>query len=237
MFTPAQPTFIRNTQTPNVWHDTSTTFKPDGSSRGVDSAHNIDNMITKEISSEGDTIPPPQKWVALTHEEQTVHIAPNLMSQHALGSGKFLDMPSTTHAGRGDEFNGDGDEYNRLKKRNFADYSMGHRRMYQGAIMLIGGGETVREANVLEVGTGIGWGLSKMLDDLSINTYVGVEPCSSCLKHVKDEVVGPWLSKKKEATKRLSAKKQALVRSPKLATVFPICATNDENILYVNIVE
>lgn len=80
---------------------------------------------------------------------------------------KFTDFSATTHGGRGDEsVNGDGDELSRLQKRGGKDYSQGHRRIYASFINLIGGTETVAKAKILEVGTGIGYGLNLLLNDV-----------------------------------------------------------------------
>jgi len=128
---------------------------------------------------------------------------------------KFLDQPSSTHAGRGDETkDGEGDELTRLKKRKFTDYSEGHRRIYLAAITLIGGADTVREAVVLEVGTGIGWGLQKLMNDVRLKVYVGVEPCASCSQYVTTEIITPWIRKQQQAISMLSPRKRAAAKLP-----------------------
>ena len=131
---------------------------------------------------------------------------------------KFSEFSATTHGGRGDEsINGDGDELSRLQKRGGKDYSQGHRRIYASFINLIGGGETVAKARILEVGTGIGYGLNLLLNDVELNSYVGIEPCTKCLDHVKSNVVEPWMKKLREVKAALSRKKQALFKFPKIA--------------------
>ena len=131
---------------------------------------------------------------------------------------KFTDFSATTHGGRGDEsVNGDGDELSRLQKRGGKDYSQGHRRIYASFINLIGGTETIAKAKILEVGTGIGYGLNLLLNDVDLNSYVGIEPCTKCLEHVKSKVVEPWLKKQREIKAGLSRKKQALFKFPEVA--------------------
>mmetsp|Transcript_1440 Transcript_1440/g.2884 ORF Transcript_1440/g.2884 Transcript_1440/m.2884 type:complete len:308 (+) Transcript_1440:128-1051(+) len=133
---------------------------------------------------------------------------------------KYLDYPATTHAGRGDETKeGEGDEYTRLRKRNFAEYSEGHQRIYLAAIALIGGADTKREAVILEVGTGIGWGLKQILADVKVRAYVGVEPCVTCARYVQSEVILPWLTKERHAHSQLSPKKRAAAKLPNF-TIF-----------------
>lgn len=128
---------------------------------------------------------------------------------------KFAEFSATTHGGRGDEsMNGDGDELSRLQKRGGKDYSEGHRRIYGSIITLIGGTETPQKAKILEVGTGIGFGLNLMLNDVQIKNYVGIEPCSKCLDHVRKKVVNPWLEKQREVKAELSKKKQAIFSFP-----------------------
>ena len=85
-----------------------------------------------------------------------------------------------------------------LQKRGGKDYSQGHRRIYSSFINLIGGSETVTKAKILEVGTGIGYGLNLLLNDVELSSYVGIEPCTKCLDHVKSNVVEPWLKKQRE---------------------------------------
>ena len=131
---------------------------------------------------------------------------------------KFTDFSATTHGGRGDEsVNGDGDELSRLQKRGGKDYSQGHRRIYASFINLIGGTETVAKAKILEVGTGIGYGLNLLLNDVELNSYVGIEPCTKCLEHVKSKVIEPWLRKQSKVKAGLSRKKQALFKFPEFA--------------------
>lgn len=129
---------------------------------------------------------------------------------------QFSEFPATTHAGRGDESSlGEGDELSRLRKRNFADYSDGHRRLYLGIISLIGGSDVLRDANILEIGTGIGWGLGKMLEEIRLRAYVGVEPCVKCLEHVKQSVLTTWYSQQARAVSRLSSRKRSLTKPPR----------------------
>ena len=63
-------------------------------------------------------------------------------------------------------------EYELLKRRNFKNYSLGHQRMYKAPVTLLAD----RRCRVLEVGTGIGWGLALMRREGVFREYVGVEP-------------------------------------------------------------
>eukprot|EP00238_Polyblepharides_amylifera_P004708 CAMPEP_0196582922 /NCGR_PEP_ID=MMETSP1081-20130531/41277_1 /TAXON_ID=36882 /ORGANISM="Pyramimonas amylifera, Strain CCMP720" /LENGTH=290 /DNA_ID=CAMNT_0041903645 /DNA_START=228 /DNA_END=1097 /DNA_ORIENTATION=- len=133
------------------------------------------------------------------------------VTSHTQDQGLFLDQEATTHGGRGDESKeGEGDELSRLKKRNFEAYSEGHRRMYMSALTLIGGQDTLRSANILEVGVGIGWGLGKMMNEVKLRSYVGVEPCKTCVRYVKEQVVGKWIAHRKSEIAKLSPRKQKL---------------------------
>jgi 2-polyprenyl-3-methyl-5-hydroxy-6-metoxy-1,4-benzoquinol methylase len=68
----------------------------------------------------------------------------------------------------------DSREYDRLKDRNFRDYSEGHRHMYLSAIDQIGAED--RSVSIFEAGFGIGYGLKQMLAADIVGRYVGCEP-------------------------------------------------------------
>ncbi len=76
----------------------------------------------------------------------------------------------------------DSREYDRLKERNFGDYSEGHRHMYTSAIKQIQdatdgqGQHPHRRVTVFEAGFGIGYGLKQMLAAGIVDRYVGYEP-------------------------------------------------------------
>lgn len=59
-----------------------------------------------------------------------------------------------------------------LKKRRGRDYSYGHQKMYTGPIQLL----SRKPTDVLDVGSGIGWGLDQMLAEGVVQRYVGLEP-------------------------------------------------------------
>lgn len=63
-------------------------------------------------------------------------------------------------------------EYELLQRRKFRDYSVGHRRMYQGPCTLLAGAN----ARVLDVGAGIGYGLALLREHGVFREYVGLEP-------------------------------------------------------------
>lgn len=72
-------------------------------------------------------------------------------------------------------------EFERLRRRGFKDYSLGHRNMYLNAIKAIG-----TKASVFEAGFGIGWGLRQMDDYGILGRYVGVEPNVESFQYVRD---------------------------------------------------
>lgn len=68
----------------------------------------------------------------------------------------------------------DSREYDRLKERNFHDYSEGHRHMYLSAIRQIA--TEAKPVSIFEAGFGIGYGLGKMQEAGIVGRYVGCEP-------------------------------------------------------------
>lgn len=140
---------------------------------------------------------------------------PNGLQNDNIYGGKFTEYAATTHGGRGNESaSGEGDEFSRLMKRGGQEYSEGHRRIYLGVITMLGGEDTLRRAVILEVGSGIGWGLQNMLQEISMAKYVGFEPCRKCIEYIDTEVVKRWKKQQNAHKSRLSAKKQALYLSP-----------------------
>ena len=64
-------------------------------------------------------------------------------------------------------------EYQALRERDFGDYSAGHRRMYEAGLVLL----DKSRASVLDVGSGIGWGLKRAIELGFEGTWEGIEPC------------------------------------------------------------
>ena len=88
----------------------------------------------------------------------------------------------------------DSREYDRLRDRNFRDYSEGHRHMYLSAIKQIheatdGAGHVPhRRVSIFEAGFGIGYGLKQMLAAGIVDRYVGVEPQIDSYKYTVAEL-------------------------------------------------
>jgi SAM-dependent methyltransferase len=59
------------------------------------------------------------------------------------------------------------------EKRGGAPYSFGHRQMYRAPIELLKGQP---DLDILEIGTGIGYGLEQMMNAGFVARYYGVEP-------------------------------------------------------------
>jgi 2-polyprenyl-3-methyl-5-hydroxy-6-metoxy-1,4-benzoquinol methylase len=71
-------------------------------------------------------------------------------------------------------------EYEQLKVRNFGLYSPMHQAIYKTIAELL----RDKPANILEVGTGIGYGLQLLLSANCIKTYTGIEPNKDCCDYV-----------------------------------------------------
>lgn len=74
----------------------------------------------------------------------------------------------------------DCNEYASLVRRKFADYSLGHRIMYETPIKLLTG----KKRTIIEAGFGIGWGLDRMIEADIISDYVGCEPHPESFQYV-----------------------------------------------------
>lgn len=72
-------------------------------------------------------------------------------------------------------------EYENLMGRGGADYSLGHRIMYEVPLKLMTGSRY----HILEVGFGIGWGLGRMLAENIVETYTGCEPDPASFAYVE----------------------------------------------------
>jgi hypothetical protein len=74
----------------------------------------------------------------------------------------------------------DCNEYENLRRRDFREYSLGHRIVYETPIKLLTG----KKRTIIEAGFGIGWGLDKMVEADIIADYVGCEPNADSFKYV-----------------------------------------------------
>lgn len=82
----------------------------------------------------------------------------------------------------------DSREFDRLKERNFGDYSEGHRHMYLSAIRQIAVASMApNSASIFEAGFGIGYGLKEMLKAGVVGRYVGCEPQLDSFKYTLTE--------------------------------------------------
>jgi len=59
------------------------------------------------------------------------------------------------------------------RSRGYKDYSLGHQKMYTGPVELLTNEK--QRFRVLDVGTGIGFGLRRMVDANVLESYVGIE--------------------------------------------------------------
>lgn len=75
-------------------------------------------------------------------------------------------------------------EFENLQKRHGAEYSLGHRLMYDTPITLLTG----RKSKILDVGFGVGYGLDRMIAADIIDRYVGFEPNPDSFNYVKARV-------------------------------------------------
>jgi hypothetical protein len=66
-------------------------------------------------------------------------------------------------------------EFDRLQRRKFRPYSLGHRKMYLKAIDVIAKSHP-EGARIFEAGFGIGYGLQEMLKANVVGEYCGLEP-------------------------------------------------------------
>jgi hypothetical protein len=88
----------------------------------------------------------------------------------------------------------DSRELDRLKERNFGDYSEGHRHMYLAAIKEIhdatdGAGHMPhRRVSIFEAGFGIGYGIKQMLAAGIVGRYVGLEPQPDSFAYTRGEL-------------------------------------------------
>lgn len=73
-------------------------------------------------------------------------------------------------------------EYEALKERGLEDYSAGHRRMYEAGLVLL----DRSKASVLDVGSGIGWGLKRARELGFEGTWTGVEPCAASFNYLRE---------------------------------------------------
>jgi len=84
-----------------------------------------------------------------------------------------------------------GNEYEQFIERGLKPYSVGHQRMYSAPIDLITSpveptATSLKKANVLDVGCGIGVGYRMLRDAGIIGSYLGIEPDPKCVRYMKD---------------------------------------------------
>ncbi len=77
-------------------------------------------------------------------------------------------------------------EYKALRQRNMQPYSDGHQRMYLAPVQLLAN----KPADILDIGSGIGWGLTTMLDHKCVRHYVGIEPERECVDFCRTHFEG-----------------------------------------------
>lgn len=92
----------------------------------------------------------------------------------------------------------DCNEFENLRNRNFKDYSLGHRIMYEVPIRLLTGGRH----RILEAGFGIGWGLDQMMKAGCIERYVGYEPNKDSFNYVAERIKEPNIELRKGGFER-----------------------------------
>ncbi len=80
-------------------------------------------------------------------------------------------------------------EYERLVKRGFKPYSLGHQRMYANAIDRIKA-ERPDGVRIFEAGFGIGFGLQKMVEAGIVKSYTGCEPDQPSYDYTAGQVAG-----------------------------------------------
>ena len=88
---------------------------------------------------------------------------------------------ATPAAGSGKPSN----EYRRLQRRDFKEYSLGHQKMYTVPIELLK--NVTAKYRILDVGFGIGFGLERMLEAGIVESYVGVEPVADSFAYVREK--------------------------------------------------
>lgn len=74
-------------------------------------------------------------------------------------------------------------EVEKLKERHYQPYSEGHRKMYTVPIDLLSGQQ---KHSILDVGFGIGFGLSEMIKCDCFTSYTGLEPDIETYQFVKN---------------------------------------------------
>jgi SAM-dependent methyltransferase len=104
----------------------------------------------------------PREDVVIEHQQ-----ASRLLKE---GTAPAPDDPRVPHYVRSSQPSFEAQE---LQKRNGKAYSLGHQRMYLAPIELLKGKPDLK---ILEVGTGIGYGLSNLLSAGFVSHYYGVEP-------------------------------------------------------------
>lgn len=77
-------------------------------------------------------------------------------------------------------------EFEQLQARHERPYSSGHQKMYSGAVEILSGSD-LKPVSILEVGTGIGFGLGLMLAAGIVKDYTGVEPDPACCDYLTSE--------------------------------------------------
>ena len=83
------------------------------------------------------------------------------------------------------------DEYDQMVARNFEPYSVQHRQLYHTIAQFLRG----KPATILEIGTGIGYGLRLMLHNNCISAYLGIEPSEKCFKYINQIYDVPLMNK------------------------------------------
>ena len=83
------------------------------------------------------------------------------------------------------------DEYDQLVSRDFGLYSRQHRQIYEIIVGILG----AKPADVLEIGTGIGYGLKRFLQEKCIKSYLGIEPSKKCFTYLSQIFDVPIMNK------------------------------------------
>jgi hypothetical protein len=74
-------------------------------------------------------------------------------------------------------------------RRQGRPYSEGHRKMYDAVLELLSG-QNLPPLDILEVGTGIGYGLDAMVKRRLVKNYLGLEPDPATYKHIQHLLMG-----------------------------------------------
>jgi len=86
------------------------------------------------------------------------------------------------------------DEYEHLIAREGKPYAPMHQAMYKTIAELL----RDKPANILEIGSGIGYGIQVLLDANAINSYEGIEPTRECCDYIKRTINSPYVHMRNE---------------------------------------